>query len=1128
MATKKVASKVSKAATAPVSKNGKRAAKSAPAGVDAANYNRALKVDVVDFDDPKRPKSCLEVDFPIGPINVLAQLEINSKKPIYEMGKWWARRQSSVFRSMLIAAAMKAPDDIELADQTVWETYYANHQKAGNFAGINVLDPFMGGGTTLVEGARLGFDVNGVDLNPIAWFVTKTELLDVEPEEVEALFADVEKVVRPQVIPYTTTDCPRGHVGRWYKTDDANCPFDLREARDLGYHLVVQPETFDILEVSESERPLYRYDGPEVIYTFWTKHGPCSRCGHRTPVMRTPIVAVKELTVQAFKATCAKCDIGFDWELDEARMAPAEPLVVAPGEIFITATPEQPTAECPRCSTEVRRPTGRPGRKKVSLTLLVHPRWLKGIPGADVEGELGGWAGSSAGPERRWIDCRSADLALIEVRGELPAVIHDPFDPTNQLDPNRGTAQRVPRQSRESGLVVEKDVDSSFVCGGCGLGQDFLTSVRPTKHTPPAYPMALQGYCPVCDGERRPYNGRFFKVADERDRNRWLSSVIDWESAKSGPLGDLYPTEQLPMAHMTHDLNGGIPNWGYTHWWKLFNPRQLLTHTRLLAAILNVDGRYSKESREAALIALQQYLRNQNMFCFWNPARDTPEPFFSNANYHPKATVIENGCFTDLGRGNWQSSSIGVLEGLVWARKPWEKAKAPASSTAKGVQLSIDDPVNVRNVRKVACASATDLSGFDDQSIDVVVTDPPFGGNVFYADLADFFYVWLREPLSVSYPDYFGASETNKVQEAITNPAEHRDDRTPEQKRLAAKRGEETPADTFYREILTECWRESGRVLKNGGTLAFTFHHNEDQAWVGVLRSLFDAGFVLVATYPIRSDESKGEYASFGSRKIEYDIIHVCRKRLGAPERVSWARMRRWVKDELERLQGLLQHYQKREISDADIRVILRGKALEYYSRHYGQIFTGMDEPLDVAQALIGINEILEEEGMAAIDRPPDTAEPLTGLYLRVFRDRTQIPRDDLHKMLRGTGFGAQRFEDLRWTTEENKVVSIVPIETRFRELRKRSRSEMKTDLDQAHFLVGAAVPGSDVRIRDELNKDTFMLKPSVRDILAWIAERETDKILKDAAERARNIVDAWITEQQTTGKRGQMQLFDL
>src|SRR5437667_1677494 len=122
--------------------------------------------------------------------------------------------------------------------------------------------------------------------------------------------------------------------------------------------------------------------------------------------------------------------------------------------------------------------------------------------------------------------------------------------------------------------------------------------------------------------------------------------------------------------------------------------------------------------------------------------------------------------------------------------------------------------------------------------------------------------------------------------------------------------------------------------MKDGGLLAFTFHHSKDAQWEIVLRSLMDAGLYVEATYPIASDEQKGEGGQFGAKGTEYDIIHVCRKRLIEPTAVSWAKMRQWVKSELNRLKLLLAAYKASELSDADIRVILRGKALEFYSRH--------------------------------------------------------------------------------------------------------------------------------------------------------------------------------------------------
>ena len=95
----------------------------------AVGAGRAVALETIDFNDPHRPKTCLEVDFPILPVNQIAVIEGNAGKPIYQMSKWWARRRSSVFRSMLLAAATKAPDDPSLAAKVVWENYYANHQE---------------------------------------------------------------------------------------------------------------------------------------------------------------------------------------------------------------------------------------------------------------------------------------------------------------------------------------------------------------------------------------------------------------------------------------------------------------------------------------------------------------------------------------------------------------------------------------------------------------------------------------------------------------------------------------------------------------------------------------------------------------------------------------------------------------------------------------------------------------------------------------------------------------------------------------------------------------------------------------------------------------------------------------
>ncbi|MFW6106773.1 MAG: DUF1156 domain-containing protein, partial [bacterium] len=325
------------------------------------NLAKPVKVAVPDFSDPNRPKTCLEVDFPIVPINALSALEGNAGKPIYQMSKWWARRRSCVFRAILIAAAMEAPvrknpdgsavldeDGQPVPDETeaakaVWDVYYANHQKAGNFKHLKVLDCFMGGGTTLVEGSRLGFQLAGVDLNPVAWFVVKNELACPDPEEVQRFFDQIEAEVKPVIQPFYVTDCPRGHKGTWYEIASPRPPAGegsgVRAPNDPADDKPMPPD-FDPLVLPPEERKQYRYEGPEVIYTFWAKPG----CGHRTPVFRTPVIAEKKLGVKYIELKCKECKTTFHAELGDARMAPGAEQVVLPNEAPFTAL-SQPFAQ---------------------------------------------------------------------------------------------------------------------------------------------------------------------------------------------------------------------------------------------------------------------------------------------------------------------------------------------------------------------------------------------------------------------------------------------------------------------------------------------------------------------------------------------------------------------------------------------------------------------------------------------------------------------------------------------------------------------------------------------------------------------------------------------------------------
>ena len=1056
----------------------------------AVGAGKPASVETVDFSDPDRPKTCIEVDFPILPINQIAAIEGNAGKPIYQVSKWWARRRSSVFRAMLLAAAMKAPDDPALAAKSVWDVYYANHQTKSTLKNLKVADVFMGGGTTIVEGSRLGMHMYGVDLNPVAWFIVKNELAQVSPEEVEALLNDIEAEVKPQIMPFYACDCPRGHKGKWTRLSTGE----------------VMTEDFDPLSLTPAERKDYQYEGPEIIYVFWAKHGPCqiTGCGHRTPIMSSPVMAVKTLTVKAWPAyRCAKCGKPFDVEESEARMAPSVPLVVAESEEPYAVLDPNFGLTCPHCGYHDRFPRlpDKSQKKKIELSLLVHPQWLAGSPRCSADGkEYGGSVTDSREATAAWDRERASKLRLLEVRGNLPAEVTCPETKVT-FRTDKGT---VPKKS-------------AYACGHCGVVQDVLKTIKASGKTGPVAAYAIQGYCPNCDSEGRPYGGRFFSPA--RETSAFDAAVREWEYRKDIDLAEFWPKSELPYGFMTHMNNGGIPNHGYTHWWKMFNARQLLVHSQLLRAVTVVgDSLHRRETREFVLSSFEQYLRNQNMFCIWNISADKQEPMFSNSNFHPKATAVENAVFPQKGRGNWTSCTEALAESVCWSLDPWEIVNnqyivqvAPTCShlvSGKSEKIECLDPV--RNNQTVACGSATSLESISSESYDLVVTDPPFGGLLHYSELSDFFYVWLRLVLKDRYPVAFGPVYTPKALEAVANRA-----RQPE------------GPDAFYQRILTDCWREANRILKPAGILTFTFHHSEDAPWVAVLESLFDAGFYLEAAYPTRSDETKGEGAkpgTFGSQKIEYDIVHVCRKRTEEPTAISWAKMRREVMGDVRQIASILEHHQKAGLPTADLKVIKRGKALEYFSRHYGMVYVDQDKSLGVEEALVGINQLLDEEAGITKEPPPVNAEPFTRQFLRLFDGRSELPRDQMQKFLRGTGIAPEEFKERGWCIENRKVYYVTsPLEIA-QDWHGRHRRRLTVDYDQAMVLIGACFDGSGINAGETLRNQNFRPHQALAALLDWHAKHSGANEVRNAAARALHIYKSWEAQHREQVK--QMALF--
>ena len=136
------------------------------------------------------------------------------------------------------------------------------------------------------------------------------------------------------------------------------------------------------------------------------------------------------------------------------------------------------------------------------------------------------------------------------------------------------------------GTVVEK---ATVQCQYCGQKESVIDGLRKAKHPAPLMPYALQCLCPYCKEDGRIYDGRSFISPGRKDITKVFAAYREWESQKSTSLEEFSPeNREIPFGWQTHYWS--IPDHGYTHWYRMFNPRQLLTHANLLRSIMTTDG----------------------------------------------------------------------------------------------------------------------------------------------------------------------------------------------------------------------------------------------------------------------------------------------------------------------------------------------------------------------------------------------------------------------------------------------------------------------------------------------------------------------------------------------------------
>ena len=363
-------------------------------------------------------------------------------------------------------------------------------------------------------------------------------------------------------------------------------------------------------------------------------------------------------------------------------------------------------------------------------------------------------------------------------------------------------------------------------------------------------------------------------------------------------------------------------NHGYTHFKDLFNRRQLLALSLLLRGIMRVEDQNVKE---LLLLAFSDCLDANNMFCKYERDYHKISLLFGLHAYHPIERPTENNVWgTRYGRGTFTRCFQKVRRGKAYGLAPYERVMARGRSrkVVTGERVwgtladSFTDLVTGQANALLRVGSAEELAFLPDRSVDAVITDPPYFDNVAYAELADFFYVWLRLVLKDRYP-WFVPENSWRARELVQN------------EKLG--KTEETFANG-----LEAVWRECHRVLKEDGLLVFTFHHNQLSAWAALTQTLLEAGFVVVAAPVVRSEGKSGFHSEVGN--IKYDICLVCRRR---PDRVrngDWGVLCERARAEAHRWRRrLLEGGMK--LNPADELTIVLGQALVAYTAHWPEVW---------------------------------------------------------------------------------------------------------------------------------------------------------------------------------------------
>ena len=392
-------------------------------------------------------------------------------------------------------------------------------------------------------------------------------------------------------------------------------------------------------------------------------------------------------------------------------------------------------------------------------------------------------------------------------------------------------------------------------------------------------------------------------------------------SAKPNPRS--VPQQRIPTT--AYKISGR--GYGITHWHQLFTQRQLValtTFSNTLPSIHNLILKHGAGTDYANTICTYIALAIGKL-------SDSNSSF---APYHLPRECVRNvfarqalPMVWDFAEGNPFSNAAGTWE-LITHKIASVVERLPVSANSGAVHQSDASTTIHANTGPV------------------IVTDPPYYDNISYAELSDFFYVWLRPLLRDIYPDLFAGILVPIQEEMIAAPRfENARERFEELmgktlNLIRSRCSPEFPSSIFY-AYKQQDERQDGRT---------------STGWETMLTALVNAGFQITGTWPMRTERPTGVKAK--ANVLASSVILVCRPR---PEDASVASRRQFLNELENHLPDALDHLTREgHIAPVDLAQAAIGPGMEIYSK-YSRVETISGEPVPVRDALIEINRVIAE-----------------------------------------------------------------------------------------------------------------------------------------------------------------------